>query len=126
MTVVRSCSAGAVAAALFGIPLPRAEAAFGQDAPRLPDEKLYTTDQERYWAELRRQWLLAPDQINLNCGAVGCSPLPVLRQPSITYCLPRPIASRIIRGLGMKKTHESASFEMRCRRFCIANAMNWL
>jgi selenocysteine lyase/cysteine desulfurase len=69
----------AVAAALFGIPLSRAEAAFGQDAPALPAATLYSTDPERYWAELRRQWLLAGDRINLNCGSVGCSPLPVLR-----------------------------------------------
>lgn len=69
----------AVAAALFGIPLGRAEAAFGPDAPRLPAATLYSADPERYWAELRRQWLLAGDRINLNCGSVGCSPLPVLR-----------------------------------------------
>ena len=69
----------AVATALFGIPLDRAEAAFGQDAPRLPDDKLFASDPERYWAELRRQWLLAADHINLNCGSIGCSPLPVLR-----------------------------------------------
>jgi isopenicillin-N epimerase len=28
---------------------------------------------------LRRQWLLAADRVNLNCGSVGCTPLPVLR-----------------------------------------------
>ena len=45
----------------------------------LPAAKLFDSDPERYWAELRRQWLLAPDRINLNCGSVGCSPLPVLQ-----------------------------------------------
>jgi isopenicillin-N epimerase len=69
----------AVAAAVFGIPLSRTETAFGQDAPRLPDDNLFATDPERYWAELRRQWVLAADHINLNCGSMGCSPLPVLR-----------------------------------------------
>jgi selenocysteine lyase/cysteine desulfurase len=69
----------AVAAAVFGIPLGRAEAAFGQSDPQLPAATLYSTDPERYWAELRRQWLLAGDRINLNCGSVGCTPLPVLR-----------------------------------------------
>ena len=69
----------AVAAAAFGIPLTVAEQAFGQEAPRLPADKLYGSDPERYWAELRRQWLLAADRINLNCGSVGCTPLPVLR-----------------------------------------------
>src|SRR5437870_3316659 len=70
---------GAVAAALFGLPLERAAAALGPDGPALPPAELYTTDPDRYWAELRRQWLLADDRINLNCGSVGCSPLPVLR-----------------------------------------------
>jgi selenocysteine lyase/cysteine desulfurase len=68
----------AVGAALFGIPVARAERAFGQETPRLPPRDLFTTDANRYWAELRRQWLLAADHINLNCGSVGCSPLPVL------------------------------------------------
>ncbi len=69
----------AVAAAAFGIPLTRAEQAFAQDTPSLPSPALYSSDPERYWAELRRQWLLASDRINLNCGSVGCTPLPVLR-----------------------------------------------
>ncbi|HYV39673.1 MAG TPA: aminotransferase class V-fold PLP-dependent enzyme [Gemmataceae bacterium] len=69
----------AVATALFGIPFERAQAAFGQNPPPLPADALYTKDPERYWAELRRQWLLAADRINLNCGSIGCSPLPVLK-----------------------------------------------
>src|SRR5438132_4949817 len=68
-----------LAAAFFGLPLARAEEAFGQPAPLLPARELYATDPDRYWAELRRQWLLAADHINLNCGSVGCTPLPVLR-----------------------------------------------
>jgi isopenicillin-N epimerase len=69
----------AVGAALFGVPLPEAERVFGADTPPLPPERLFATDPQRYWAELRRQWLLADDRINLNCGSVGCTPLPVLR-----------------------------------------------
>src|SRR5262245_153204 len=69
---------GAIAAALFGVPAARAEQAFGQEAPRLPAKELYAKDPDRYWAELRRQWLLAADRVNLNCGSVGCTPLPVL------------------------------------------------
>jgi len=68
----------AVAAAMFGVPLRSAEALMADDAP-LPPRDLYNTDPERYWAELRRQWLLAADRINLNCGSIGCTPLPVLR-----------------------------------------------
>jgi selenocysteine lyase/cysteine desulfurase len=70
---------GAIAAALFGLPLARAEEAFGQESPSMPARELYATDPDRYWAELRRQWLLAPERINLNCGSIGCTPLPVLR-----------------------------------------------
>jgi selenocysteine lyase/cysteine desulfurase len=70
---------GALAAALFHLPIARAEESFGEDAPPLPPAKLYNRDPERYWAALRRQWLLAADRINLNCGSVGCTPVPVLR-----------------------------------------------
>ncbi len=69
----------AVAAAVFGLPLARAEQIFAQEAPALPPRSLYEQDPERYWGLLRRQWLLAADRINLNCGSVGCTPLPVLR-----------------------------------------------
>jgi selenocysteine lyase/cysteine desulfurase len=68
----------AAGAAAFGLPLPVAERAFGKEAPALPAAKLFSADPDRYWTELRRQWLLAADHINLNCGSVGCSPLPVL------------------------------------------------
>jgi selenocysteine lyase/cysteine desulfurase len=71
--------AAAIAAAAFGVPLARAEQAFSMDAPGLPSENLFASDPEKYWTELRRQWLLAPDRINMNCGAIGCTPLPVLR-----------------------------------------------
>jgi isopenicillin-N epimerase len=69
----------AAAAAIFGLPLARAEQMLAQEGPPLPPQDLFATDPERYWAELRRQWLLASDHINLNCGSVGCTPLPVLR-----------------------------------------------
>jgi isopenicillin-N epimerase len=68
----------AVGAAFFGLPPARAERAFAHEPPPLPPPVLLNTDPDRYWAELRRQWLLAPDHVNLNCGSVGCSPLPVL------------------------------------------------
>ncbi|MCL6482193.1 MAG: aminotransferase class V-fold PLP-dependent enzyme [Firmicutes bacterium] len=69
----------AVGAALLGIPLASAEQVFGQEPPPLPPRALLERDPERYWAELRPQWLLAADRINLNCGSVGCTPWPVLR-----------------------------------------------
>src|SRR5437870_1195525 len=45
----------------------------------LPSRALLSSNPESFWAQLRRQWLLAADHINLNCGSVGCTPLPVLR-----------------------------------------------
>ena len=72
----------AVAATLLGVPVARAERVLGQadsENPALPPADLYATDPARYWAEMRRQWLLAADHVNLNCGSVGCTPLPVLR-----------------------------------------------
>lgn len=70
----------AFAAATAGVSVARAAEAFAADAdPAMPARALLDTDAERYWAELRRQWLLAPDRANLNCGMLGCTPLPVLR-----------------------------------------------
>lgn len=69
----------AIAAVAFGIPVARAEQAFSMDAPSSPSENLFASNPEKYWTELRRQWVLAPDRINMNCGAIGCTPLPVLR-----------------------------------------------
>src|SRR5438309_1385829 len=66
-------------AALFGLPLPVAERVFGAEAEPMPSLTLLEKDPDRFWAELRRQWLLAADRINLNCGSVGCTPVPVLR-----------------------------------------------
>jgi selenocysteine lyase/cysteine desulfurase len=71
----------AIGAALLGMPLARAEQFLGQEFPPMPSKSLLlsSADADRYWSELRRQWLLAADRINLNCGSVGCTPLPVLR-----------------------------------------------
>ncbi len=71
----------AIAATLLDMPLARAEA-LGEitvENPPMPPSDLFTTDPARYWGEMRRQWLLASDRVNLNCGSVGCTPLPVLR-----------------------------------------------
>jgi isopenicillin-N epimerase len=62
-----------------GAALPsRALRALAWDAAA-PPSNLFNTDPERYWAELRSQWVLAADRINLNSGALGCTPVPVLR-----------------------------------------------
>lgn len=69
----------AAAAAIIGLPLPQLEKQFCQEAPPLPPADLYEKNEDAYWARMRPQWLLARDRINLNCGSVGCTPLPVLR-----------------------------------------------
>jgi len=47
--------------------------------PALPDHSLLDKNDDSYWAELRKQFLIPEDEIYLNNGTVGSSPAPVLR-----------------------------------------------
>jgi isopenicillin-N epimerase len=50
-----------------------------QAPAQLPERALYDADEEKYWAELRKQYLIPADEVYLNSGTVGSSPAPVLR-----------------------------------------------
>jgi len=46
---------------------------------RVPDRSLYDRNEDAYWREMRKQFLIPPDEIYLNNGTVGSSPALVLR-----------------------------------------------
>src|SRR5262249_484180 len=94
-----------------GLPLARAERVVGEEPPPLPRPQLLDSDPDRYWAELRRQWLLAPDRINLNCGSGGCSPL-----PGLPAGLGPPLARRADRGPGYPRVGQEEKGRVRAAR----------
>src|SRR5438309_1954905 len=50
-----------------------------QEAPKLPNSALYSSDEEAYWGELRNQFVIPATEVYLNNVTVGSSPAPVLR-----------------------------------------------
>src|SRR5947199_3850731 len=54
-------------------------AQMAQAPTTLPTKSLYDSNEEAYWAELRKQFVIPADEVYLNNGTVGSSPAPVLR-----------------------------------------------
>jgi isopenicillin-N epimerase len=50
-----------------------------EQVPALPDSAKFAANEDAYWAELRKQFLIPTDEVYLNNGTVGSSPAPVLR-----------------------------------------------
>ena len=79
-------SSFAGAAALGGAGFPQVcKDILGQAPEKLPDHSLYDQNQEAYWAEIRKQFLIPEDEVYLNNGTVGSSPAPVLRAVFESY-----------------------------------------
>ncbi|HLK03411.1 MAG TPA: aminotransferase class V-fold PLP-dependent enzyme [Candidatus Acidoferrum sp.] len=58
---------------------PRLDTLLEDSSPQLPDKSLYDKNEEAYWTELRKQFLIPADEVYLNNGTVGSSPRPVLK-----------------------------------------------
>lgn len=50
-----------------------------KNAPKMPPRSLYDQNEDAYWAELRKQFLIPADEVYLNNGTNGSSPWPVLQ-----------------------------------------------
>jgi len=67
-------------AALAGSPLPDVcQDILAHSPDKLPDRSLYDKDEETYWTEVRKLFLIPEDEVYLNNGTVGSSPTPVLK-----------------------------------------------
>ena len=67
-------------AALTGAPLSDVcQDILAHSSRKLPDHNLYDKDEEAYWTEVRKRFLIPEDEVYLNNGTVGSSPTPVLQ-----------------------------------------------
>src|SRR6201993_684822 len=64
---------------------PRLESLLAGAGAQMPAASLYEKDEEAYWTELRKQFLIPEDEVYLNNGTVGSSPRPVLKAVFDSY-----------------------------------------
>jgi isopenicillin-N epimerase len=72
-------SFASIAGAAHAVSMARDWPALFEQAPKLPDSALYGSNEEAYWTEWRKQFLIPADEVYLNNGTVGSCPVPVLR-----------------------------------------------
>ena len=53
--------------------------------PPMPDDALFERDEDQYWRQIRRQFVIPKDEVFLNNGTLGSCPLPVLKEVFDTY-----------------------------------------
>src|SRR5947208_958617 len=69
-------TAGALGTLAFAEPLL---GRLAQAPAQLPERSVYDSNEEAYWTEMRKQFLIPSDEVYLNNGTVGSCPAPVLR-----------------------------------------------
>ncbi|MDX3908295.1 MAG: aminotransferase class V-fold PLP-dependent enzyme [Sphingobium sp.] len=74
-------------AATAGVLAPSGAAAFAasMQPAAMPATGLYDSNEDAYWAALRKQFLIPENVVNLNNGTVGSSPRPVLKAVFDSY-----------------------------------------
>ena len=65
-------------AATAALPITKIYDDLAHQSP-MPAAALYDKDEEAYWTAIRKQFLIPEDEVYLNNGTVGSSPMPVLK-----------------------------------------------
>ena len=89
----------------------------------LPDRSQFASNEDAYWAELRKQFLIPADEIYLNNGTVGSSPAPVLRAVFDSTATKRRWRSPIPRTIPSGATAHGTSIATLWRRSSAAIVM---